>query len=75
MSVWLDNHGLHGCASLTFGKPERRQALAQPIRVIRGYEKSWLQRFDRLRVKEEVEKADVADAVVTYGKVEGGAGK
>ena len=33
---WVDNHGLHGCASLTFGKPKKRQALAQPIRVIRG---------------------------------------
>ena len=33
---WVDNHGLHGCASLTFGKPKERQALAQPIRVIRG---------------------------------------
>lgn len=64
MSVWLDNHGLHGCASLTFGKPEKRRTLVKPIRVIRGYEMSWLQRLDRLRVKEEVEKADVADAVV-----------
>ena len=43
-----------GCASMC----------AQPIRVIRGYEMSRLQRLDRLRVEKEVEKADMADAVV-----------
>ena len=39
MSVWLDNHGLHGWPSLTLGKPEGRRTLVKPIRVIRGSEK------------------------------------
>ena len=67
LSVGVDvNHGLRGWPSLTLGRPEGRQALAQPIRVIRG---SNLQRLDRLRVEEERHDADKGYAFLVHPRL------
>ena len=69
VSVREDNHGLR-CASLTFGKHERRQTLVQPIRVIRGSVKDGLQRLDRLWVEEEGFQSHRGFVNCTFRKVD-----